>query len=290
METIFDLPAHPLMVHFPAVAIPILALAAIALVFLPKARVQYRLLVIVLAVVTIVATFLAAKSGQALADGLNYPASQISDHRELGEMLRWFVLILGLSTIGMLTHVGTERGARLPAKAAVTIKAVVLLSAVLSLVWAVRTGHEGAKSVWQEAGALLVEEPSEGTAAAVTTAAPITTSAPAATTATPATPATTVTPATTSTATTVVTTESTVAVIVTLDPVVIYSEFCARCHGDQGQGVPPRPGLIGIGIEIADGSVVVDQVKNGGRFMPGFGSDLTPEQIAAVSQYVLDTF
>ncbi len=277
METIFDLPAHPLMVHFPAVAIPVLAISSSALVFLPRERERYGVVVMALAVLTVVSTFLAANSGQSLADGLNYPESQIGVHRQFGETLRWFVLILGVSTIALLTRAGTKRSADFAARGAMLVRSAVLISALLSVVWAVRTGHEGAKSAWQETGALLTEEPAQEVASAATTSPPA---------------ATTGVSSTTSAATTsaVTTSDTTAAPVPSLDPAAIYSQTCSRCHGDQGQGVPPRPSLIGVRFEVDGVAEVIHIVTNGEGFMPAFGNELTPDQIAAVSQYVLDTF
>jgi len=277
METIFDLPAHPLMVHFPAVAIPVLAISSSALVFLPRERERYGVVVMALAVLTVVSTFLAANSGQSLADGLNYPESQIGVHRQFGETLRWFVLILGVSTIALLTRAGTKRSADFAARGAMLVRSAVLISALLSVVWAVRTGHEGAKSAWQETGALLTEEPAQEIASAATTSPPA---------------ATTGVSSTTSAATTsaVTTSDTTAAPVPSLDPAAIYSQTCSRCHGDQGQGVPPRPSLIGVRFEVDGVAEVIHIVTNGEGFMPAFGNELTPDQIAAVSQYVLDTF
>ena len=294
METIFDLPAHPLMVHFPAVAIPVLAISSSALVFLPRERERYGVVVMALAVLTVVSTFLAANSGQSLADGLNYPESQIGVHRQFGETLRWFVLILGVSTIALLTRAGTKRSADFAARGAMLVRSAVLISALLSVVWAVRTGHEGAKSAWQETGALLTEEPAQEVASAATTSPPAATTGVSSTTsaATTSLPATTGVSSTTSAATTsaVTTSDTTAAPVPSLDPAAIYSQTCSRCHGDQGQGVPPRPSLIGVRFEVDGVAEVIHIVTNGEGFMPAFGNELTPDQIAAVSQYVLDTF
>lgn len=77
MDTIFDLPAHPLMVHFPVVAIPVLAILGLVMAARPRFRDNYSLPVLALAVVTVVATFMAARSGQALVDTLGLSDEQI---------------------------------------------------------------------------------------------------------------------------------------------------------------------------------------------------------------------
>lgn len=70
------------------------------------------------------------------------------------------------------------------------------------------------------------------------------------------------------------------------DGASLYSANCATCHGDDGGG--------GRGPALADGAVVeafpdpaaqIAFVTVGEGLMPGFGDDLTPEEIAAVVEY-----
>lgn len=79
----------------------------------------------------------------------------------------------------------------------------------------------------------------------------------------------------------------------------VYTQHCAQCHGEQGEG---RPGAIGAlagnrAVNLADGSNVVRMVLQGGyppatagnprpHGMPPFSHQLTDTQIAAVSSYV----
>lgn len=307
METLFDLPAHPLMVHLPVVAIPVLAIGAVIAVLHRPTRARYGSALMVLAVVAVVATFVAANSGAALADGLDYPESQIGDHRDLGNTLRWFVLGLGVATLGHLGWVSTARGERLPSWVSPAVRVLVVVFALLSLVWVIRTGHEGAKSVWEEPGALLqggsddvpddVPEPTEAPATSeaaapattVTTRAPSTTVASTAVTTTVV-PTTTAAPATTVTSAVAADTTEPAASTSGIDGEAVYLATCARCHATDGTGRPPRPSLIGVGEEIDDVADVIERVTEGGDFMPSFGDDLTPEEIAAVSEYVLATF
>lgn len=79
----------------------------------------------------------------------------------------------------------------------------------------------------------------------------------------------------------------------------VYTQHCAQCHGEQGEG---RPGAFGAlagnrAVNLADGSNVVRMVLQGGyppatagnprpHGMPPFSHQLTDAQIAAVSSYV----
>jgi mono/diheme cytochrome c family protein len=66
----------------------------------------------------------------------------------------------------------------------------------------------------------------------------------------------------------------------------VYSQSCASCHGQDGEG--------GIGPQLGDGAVaeaypdIADQIAvitNGRGNMPSFESQLTAEQIEAVATF-----
>lgn len=68
----------------------------------------------------------------------------------------------------------------------------------------------------------------------------------------------------------------------------VFTNNCAVCHGQQGQG--------GLGIKFVgfaglsnDGNVI-RQVLNGGGHMPAFGGKLSDDQIAAVLTYVRNSW
>ncbi len=79
----------------------------------------------------------------------------------------------------------------------------------------------------------------------------------------------------------------------------IYNQSCARCHGTDGLGVPGKYPPLAGNPDAADHDLVVDAVTNGlsGKVimgvsytneMPAFGNRLTPEEIQAVSTYVVE--
>jgi mono/diheme cytochrome c family protein/uncharacterized membrane protein len=305
METIFDLPAHPLMVHFPIVAIPVLALLGLVMAVRPDFRIKYALPVIALGIVTSVATVFAAQSGKALSESFELDESFIGDHQALGEMLRFFVIGLTLALIALVvvnkraTSTGKD-----PLSMAMGL-AVVALS-ILSIVWAVRTGHEGSKAVWE--GSVTTSEADDEidvetaavvatTAAAETTAAPETTTATETTTASETTAApetttaseTTAAPETTTAPETTAAPETTVAAVGAIDGMAIYESNCARCHGADGSG-GRGPSLQGLATEEPDRQFAIDQIVEGGGGMPAFGNRLTLEQINAVVDYIYAAF
>jgi len=147
MLRLFGLPAHPLLVHFPVVAIPTLSLVALIMAIRPAFRERYGIAISLLGVVTTIATFLAAASGEALSDEFGFTDEVIGDHRSLGETLRLFVLGLTVTVVA-LTAFGRRGNDNEKNPAVLPLGVITFVFAALSLVWTIRTGHAGASSVW----------------------------------------------------------------------------------------------------------------------------------------------
>lgn len=151
MEEIFGLPAHPFMIHFPTVAIPLLAILGIVFVVRPSLRPSWRHAMAVFTIVTVISTIFAAGSGEALADAIE-AGDYIDTHRSLGEQLRIIAILHGLSLLALLYLVKPDARASenssVKAIDAVTSLAVVALS-IMALIWVIRTGHEGTKVHWE---------------------------------------------------------------------------------------------------------------------------------------------
>lgn len=156
MERIFDLPAHPLLVHFPVVAIPVLAIVAVVIVVSRRWRRALGLPSIALGVACVASTWLATQSGEALVDPL-FLESVIKDHRSLGNTTLYFVLALfiflcAFVMVARRADAGDDGGEAAPGRlrsASLVLSAVVVVFAVLSTTWVVRTGHEGARVTWE---------------------------------------------------------------------------------------------------------------------------------------------
>ena len=146
MEMLFGLPAHPLVTHFPVVGIPLVSLAGIALVFRPTARDTIGLGVAIFGLLTAIATFVAASSGEAFAELLS-SGDEINKHRQLGETLRIFAALQAVSIIALVTN---HRANPSDSTAALTkvVSTAVVISSGLALIWVIRTGHEGASQTW----------------------------------------------------------------------------------------------------------------------------------------------
>ena len=144
MEMLFGLPAHPLITHFPVVAVPLISIAAIFLVLRPSKIEGHALLVAGFSILTAISTILAASSGEAFAE-LVGSGDAIDKHRQLGETLRLISVVQAVSITAMLAvH---KKGASKVVGAA--LSAAVVITSVLALIWVIRTGHEGASQTWR---------------------------------------------------------------------------------------------------------------------------------------------
>ncbi len=156
MEQIFDLPAHPLFVHAPLILVPLVALFGIVVLARPAWRARLGTWLLGVSVVVGVAFILAFQSGEAFGDLMkSNPNADInySHHESLAETTRLFLfgMVLVLAVMVVFDRLARRRddaaarqmvtGARLA-----NVAAVVL--GVLATIWIVRTGHEGAKLVW----------------------------------------------------------------------------------------------------------------------------------------------
>jgi mono/diheme cytochrome c family protein len=80
---------------------------------------------------------------------------------------------------------------------------------------------------------------------------------------------------------------------VPIDPAVIYAQMCARCHGADGRGDPEIKKTMPVRDfhdpafqARATTEEIVRTVMAGKGQMPGFGANLSPPKIQALSGYV----
>ena len=71
------------------------------------------------------------------------------------------------------------------------------------------------------------------------------------------------------------------------DGSAIFSQKCAVCHGERGQGIAAAVSMAGPSLQAEhDGAKVMAAVESGPSHMPAFSRVLTVPQIRAVSGYV----
>jgi hypothetical protein len=164
ISKLFDLPAHPLIVHIPVVLLPITAIGAVLIVWSPAWRARVGWLVVIGAWVSLLFVQLAIGSGEALQEAVD-ETDLIRTHAELGEAVRPYAAVLAVALVAFMLYdrrrARRANGADSPVVSSaarstwrdpvMAIAAVlVLASAVLSSISVVRAGHSGAESVWSD--------------------------------------------------------------------------------------------------------------------------------------------
>jgi uncharacterized membrane protein len=160
-ERLFGLPSHPLLVHIPVVLLPLCFIFAIFVVVKPRLVEHFGVPLLIVSLVAVIGTVLAASSGEGLESILNKHNAAIQDHAEWGDRTRlvavvFFLLItvfVALARRVLSKTVGTTGIGNPPRNGLVTVFGVLALVAGTLMCGAViQTGHSGAKSAWEDAG------------------------------------------------------------------------------------------------------------------------------------------
>jgi mono/diheme cytochrome c family protein len=79
-------------------------------------------------------------------------------------------------------------------------------------------------------------------------------------------------------------------------PPEIYAAYCARCHGDEGEGrgnarsrklYPHLDLLASPMVQRGDRALVRDRIAKGDGPMPGFSRRLSPQEIESLVDFTL---
>lgn len=142
LDLLFGLPLHPLVVHGAVVLVPLVAIAAIASVAVPRFFTRYSKAILVLAVIAQVSLFLAKGSGEPFEERLG---KEVERHAELGEVAPLtFIPLLALIFIRWWLERSNNRNRAI--RNALSI--LLIAASILALVYIFLTGHSGAESVW----------------------------------------------------------------------------------------------------------------------------------------------
>lgn len=160
VDTFFGIPAHPLLVHVPAVLLPLAALGVVVMVIKPAWHQRYRWAVLALGFVGAVGAILSASAGESLerrivANEGAGAAGGWEDHAQAGETARLFGIIffVVLAVFVLIPWYIERRAAQgrpiaVP-KVVAPILAILVLAASAGTVYTViEAGHSGATSVW----------------------------------------------------------------------------------------------------------------------------------------------
>lgn len=155
LDSIFGLPAHPLIVHAAVVLVPLAAVGTVVIALWPAARSRVGWIVATLGVVGFIAAFLAKESGESLLEST--PVTQlVKDHAEMGSwgVIGAFLVGGSACTIMLFDAVVRHRASRgepelsvtRPLRTLIGVFAVVL--SVFGTVLVIDVGHSGAKATW----------------------------------------------------------------------------------------------------------------------------------------------
>ncbi len=154
------LPLHPLFVHAAVVAVPVVALLAIAATWIPRVRNWLGVVLPILATVAFLATLVAGQSGEALATQVNQTAA-VAAHTAIADIATAgaFLLFVGAwAQWGWLRFFVRPRPGRPAARvtrpglvraASAGGSVVLTLVGVFAIVALVVVGDTGARAVWQ---------------------------------------------------------------------------------------------------------------------------------------------
>lgn len=146
MGELFGTPAHPLLVHIPIVLLPLLAVVAIVMATKPELRRRFGLWLLVATLVTAAVTFWATQAGEQLQDALQPALGSKGDrHAELGDQT---ALLATVFFVGAGLMVVIDRWFKQLTRSAVVLAWAVAAIGVVTAVWVIRTGHEGARITW----------------------------------------------------------------------------------------------------------------------------------------------
>ncbi len=160
LETLFGLPAHPLLVHLPVVLIPLAGVIAVVLAFRPAWLDRLGWWLVGITGLGMVGAILAAGSGEGLEElQREGETAAREDHFELGELARTLSIVFFLVVLAVVAlrwyakRNGADGGvwAFARSKVGAIVAAVVLVLSAGGATWTMAAaGHQGAKLAWCE--------------------------------------------------------------------------------------------------------------------------------------------
>lgn len=151
IETLFGLPAHPLVVHAVVVLLPLAAIATLVAAAVPRLRRHYAPLALGLALAATISVGLAQGSGESLEERVD-ETELVEEHTEQGEtVLPWAI---ALTIVAGAVTAADPLQRRYPDRPVRQLTAVLVVAALVTgagAVYAVgKVGHSGAKATWDD--------------------------------------------------------------------------------------------------------------------------------------------
>lgn len=138
------LPLHPLLVHSAVVLVPLVAIGALVMSYLPSFSRRHGKLILILAVIAQASVFLAKMSGEAFSEILD---KNVGKHAELGEIapLVTLPMVALIYLRWRMDRAGSSIGNVVIRRLA---SVALVISSIASLIVIFLVGHSGASSVW----------------------------------------------------------------------------------------------------------------------------------------------
>ncbi len=158
IESLFGLPAHPLIVHAAVVLVPGAVLALLATGWRPSWRRQFAIPVLLIALAGAFAAILAAGTGEPLEDAVKDAAraagsdARFGDHPEQGESARLWSVLFAVAVIAYTSVALSWPRKKLPAWAPLASYGLAGVIGIAATVMMLVAGHSGAKLVWEDVG------------------------------------------------------------------------------------------------------------------------------------------
>lgn len=147
MDLISGLPIHPLINHAVAVLVPLAAIGALLVIFIPKLRTSYSPLVVAALFMSTISAFIATQSGEALAERVGLPNSHATQGERLSFVVTAFFVLYSIWFV-------LERSDRVKISISSLLKrilkVVIPITALTSLALTIIVGHSGAEATWKD--------------------------------------------------------------------------------------------------------------------------------------------
>ena len=154
LESLFGLPAHPLVVHAAVVLVPLAAIGTVLIALWASARRRIGWIVVGFAVLALAASWLAESSGEPLEEQVD-ETEAVEEHAELGESMPALAALMALGAGGVMVldtvrrrREGDPAGWHKPA--AVALSALAVIASTAGTVRVVQVGHSGAEATWED--------------------------------------------------------------------------------------------------------------------------------------------
>ena len=147
MDLITGLPIHPLINHGVAVLVPLAAIGALLVIFIPKLRLNYSPLVLVTVLLATVSAFIATQSGEALSERVGLPNAHATQGERLSYVVLAFAILFSIWFALEKSERTRERVANLGKR---VLKVVIPITAISSFVLTILVGHSGAQATWKD--------------------------------------------------------------------------------------------------------------------------------------------